>query len=81
MNDQKGTEDVELGLVHCRTMDSKLLHIFARRLFDWVSFILSGLFLNEQKVPCRVVELAEYQGQNKQIRTSFTGLELQHVKK
>lgn len=37
--------------------------------------------MNEQKVPCRIVELAEFQGQNKQIRTSFTGLELQHVKK
>lgn len=37
--------------------------------------------MNEQKVPCRIIELTEYQGQNKQIRTLFTGLELQHVKK
>lgn len=62
-------------------MDSKLLHNICAAFIWQVSYILSGLFLDEQNVPCRVVELAEYQGQNKQIRTSFTGLELQHVKK
>ena len=61
-------------------MESELLLIFAPRLFDrLVTF--KWLFMNEQKVPCRIVELTEYQGQNKQIRTSFTGLKLQHVKK
>lgn len=36
--------------------------------------------MNKKLVSCGLVELAEYQGQNKQIRTSFIGLELQHVK-
>lgn len=34
ISERKGAEDEELGLVYYRTMDSKLLFIFVRRLFD-----------------------------------------------
>jgi len=34
ISERKGAEDEELGLVYYRTMDSKLLLIFVRRLFD-----------------------------------------------
>lgn len=45
-----------------------------------VLFCVAFSWMSKKLVSCRLVELAEYQGQNKQIRTSFIGLELHRVK-
>ena len=60
----------------------ELLRLIARVLFDrLVTFQVAFSQMDENKVPCTLVELVEYRGQNKQIRTSFASLKLRCVKK